>query len=114
MINRMEGKTVTDASLWLTFAYGFWQDSVADPHHIDADPAFHFEADPTFHFDADPESPFNLMRIRILPLAFFQIWNLQCSIADPDPTFHFDADQDPCSASQHDADPDSQHCGAGD
>jgi hypothetical protein len=41
------------------FAYG----SVADPHHVDADP------DPTFHFDADPNADqdldFYLMRIRI-------------------------------------------------
>jgi hypothetical protein len=35
---------------------------VADPHHIDADPACHFDADPdpdpTFHFDADPDPSF--------------------------------------------------------
>ncbi len=46
--------------------------SVADTHHIDADPdhAFHFDADPdpACHFDADP---------------------------DPDPTFRSDADPDP-------------------
>jgi hypothetical protein len=35
--------------------------SVADPHHLDADPdpASHFDADPdtdpTFHFNADPD-----------------------------------------------------------
>jgi hypothetical protein len=40
-------------------AYGMDLDSVADPHHFDADPdlAFHFDPDPdpTFHFDADPD-----------------------------------------------------------
>jgi hypothetical protein len=34
--------------------------SVADPHHIDADPepSFHFDSDPdlTFHFEANPDS----------------------------------------------------------
>jgi hypothetical protein len=42
--------------------------SVADPHHIDAnpDPACYFDADPdpTCHFDADPT--FTLIRIRML------------------------------------------------
>jgi hypothetical protein len=36
--------------------------SVADPHHVDAnpDPACHSDADPdlTFHFDADPDPSF--------------------------------------------------------
>ncbi len=45
--------------------------SVADPHHVDADPAFYFDADPdsdpTFHSDAD---------------------------ADPDPTTHAFPDLD--------------------
>jgi hypothetical protein len=43
--------------------------SVADSHHVNADP------DPTFHFDADadPEPAFH-------------------SDADPDPTFQFNAD----------------------
>ncbi len=33
------------------------QTSVADPHHLDADPVFHFDADPdpTFYFGADPD-----------------------------------------------------------
>jgi hypothetical protein len=44
--------------------------SVADPHHIDADP------DPACHSDADPD-----------PACHFD--------AGPDPTFHFDADLDP-------------------
>ncbi len=32
--------------------------SVADPHHIEADPAFHSDADPdpTFHCDADADT----------------------------------------------------------
>jgi hypothetical protein len=47
-------------------------DSVAEPHHFDADP------DPvllTFHFNADPDPA--------------------CPFHDPDSIFHFDADQDP-------------------
>jgi hypothetical protein len=61
--------------------------SVADPHHLEADPnpAFHFDEapdpdstfhserdlDPTFEikFDADPDPT----------TSFFQIWTLQCS-----------------------------------
>jgi hypothetical protein len=39
--------------------------SVADPHHGDADPdpASHFDADPdlTFHIDADPDPSFQTM-----------------------------------------------------
>ncbi len=80
---------------------------VADPHHVDADPesdpAFHFDADPdpTFHSDAglDPDPTLNLMRIRILPLTFFQ--NLDPRMLQNDPLrlppFHFDADPDPAS-----------------
>ncbi len=49
-------------SLWLIHAYGLWQGSVADPHHLDADPdpAFHFDGDPdpAFHFDGDPDPAF--------------------------------------------------------
>ena len=41
--------------------------SVADPHHLDADPdpAFHLDADPdpTFQFDADPD-PANILHIK--------------------------------------------------
>jgi hypothetical protein len=46
--------------------------SVADPHHVDADP------DPAFHFDADPDLTF-------------------LSFADPgpDPTTQFSQDLDP-------------------
>jgi hypothetical protein len=59
--------------------------SVADPHHFDPDPdpAFYFDADPDpiVHSYADPDPTFSLMwiRMRILPLTFFQIWTLQCS-----------------------------------
>jgi hypothetical protein len=38
--------------------------SVADPHHLyaDPDPAFHFDADPdpAFHFNADPDPSFQI------------------------------------------------------
>jgi hypothetical protein len=56
--------------------------SVADPHHVDADPdpAFHFDADPdpdlTFHSDANPD-----------PDPTFKL--------DPDPTTQFYQDLDP-------------------
>jgi hypothetical protein len=75
--------------------------TVADQHHVDADPdpALHFDvdADPTFHSDVDtdptchcdadmdpnfqfffpdPKPLLNLTRIRILPLTFPQIWTL--------------------------------------
>jgi hypothetical protein len=47
-------------------------DSVADPHHLDADPdpSFHFVAGPDtpFYFDADPDPNFSLVRIWILLL----------------------------------------------
>jgi hypothetical protein len=47
--------------------------SVADPHHVDADPdpACHFDADPdpdpayNFNTDTDLTVPFNFMQIRI-------------------------------------------------
>jgi hypothetical protein len=39
--------------------------SVADPHHLDADP--------TYHFDADPDPDFYLMRIRIFTLLRIRI-----------------------------------------
>jgi hypothetical protein len=42
-------------------------DSVADPHHFNADP------DPTFHFDGDPDPAGPLMRIRILIFTLIQI-----------------------------------------
>ncbi len=51
--------------------------SVADPHHVDADP------DPVCHFDADADSD---------PACQFD--------ADPDPTFHFDAVPDQDHSSQ--------------
>jgi len=76
--------------------------SVADPHHLDADPdpsclfdpdpapACHFDADPdpTFHFDADPES-FLQIKAQNLEKVFKQahIILLACHLeidADPD------------------------------
>jgi hypothetical protein len=81
--------------------------SVADPHHIDADPdhARHFnaDADPACHFDADPDpachfdadadpdpdqNPSFQMKAYILAL------HLQTD-ADPDPAYHSDVDADP-------------------
>jgi hypothetical protein len=66
--------------------------SVADPHHIDADPDA--EPDPIYHLDADLD-------------------------ADPDPDFYLmlrsgslfvvDADPDPDSQNDADPDPDLQH-----
>jgi hypothetical protein len=50
--------------------------SVADPHHVDADP----DPIPPCHFDADPDPAFQLDTDPHL---------------DPDPTVHFDADPDP-------------------
>ncbi len=51
--------------------------SIADPHHLgaDPDPVFHFDGNPRnqIYFDADPYPTFH-------------------SDADPDPTFLFDAD----------------------
>ncbi len=61
--------------------------SVADPHHVNADPdhAFHFDADldPTFHSDADTNPTFQFY-------------------AEPDPTTNF--------FMRIHADPDPQHC----
>jgi hypothetical protein len=77
--------------------------SVADPHHIDADPdpTFHPNADPdpAFQFDADPDPTTHFLPDLDPPM-------LQ---NDPQrlPPFHFDADPDP--ASQNDAD----SCGSG-
>ena len=70
--------------------------SVEDRNHFDVDPdsAFHFDADmdPIFHSDADPDPTFQMMRIRILPLAFPLIWTLQGSKNDLRlPHFNFDA-----------------------
>jgi hypothetical protein len=43
----------------------YFINSLADPHHIDADsdPACHFDADPdiSFHIDADPDPSFQTM-----------------------------------------------------
>ncbi len=84
------------SALWLAMDVGTcWQTiiwcSVADPHHIDADPdpTFHFDVDPdpACHFGADPDPAFHFD-------------------ADPDPAFHFDADPDPDPNFHFDADPD--------
>jgi hypothetical protein len=57
--------------------------SVADPHHVDADPepAFHVhvDPDPTFHPDADPDPTFQFVVDPDPTTLFFQIWTLQCS-----------------------------------
>ncbi len=52
---------------------------------------------------------FTLMRIRILPLAFFQIWTLQCPKMNPlgIPIFHFDPDPDPDPTFHFDENPDA-------
>jgi hypothetical protein len=52
--------------------HSFSSASVADPHHLDADP------DPAFHFDRDQDHTFH-----------------SYANQDPDPTFQFDADPDP-------------------
>jgi hypothetical protein len=59
--------------------------SVADPHHLDADPdpAFHFDTDsdpdPTFHSDADGTFQFEEdPEPDPIPLTFPQIWTLLC------------------------------------
>ncbi len=107
--------------------------SVADQHHVDADPdpAFHFDADPdpdiaflsfadpdpdpTFKFDPDPTTHFSqdLDRpmlqndpLRLPPFYFDAV---------PDPVFHFDADPDPAFHFDADPAPASQMdiCGSG-
>ncbi len=66
--------------------------SVADPHHVDADPAcefdpdpdptFHFNPDPTFHFDPDPSfqidsKPWKKCSNRLILFTFcLVIWKL--------------------------------------
>jgi hypothetical protein len=67
------------------------ESSVADPRHFDV------IRNSAFHSDADPDLPFNLMRIRILPLTFSRIWTLPMLQNDHlrlSP-FHFDADPNP-------------------
>jgi hypothetical protein len=56
------------AAFWLQINYvdyGIY--SVADPHHIDADP------NSTYHFDGDPDHDFYLMQIRIRRFTLMQI-----------------------------------------
>jgi hypothetical protein len=68
--------------------------SVADPHHVDADP------DPTFHFAADPgPDPSFQIKAKTLKkcpnrLLFHTFWLVICKLI-PDPAYHFDADSDP-------------------
>ncbi len=68
--------------------------SVADPHHIDADPdpdcPFDSDPDPACHFDADPDPACHLMRIQIL--LFTLMRNLIRILGY---LFQFDADPDP-------------------
>ncbi len=68
---RYESHFIDGSQLLHTFT------SIADPHHVDADPdlVFHSDADPdpASHFDADPDPA----------------WHFD---ADPDPTYHFDAE----------------------
>ncbi len=83
------------------------KNSVADPHHFDAnpdadpDPAFHFcaDPDPIFHFEADAEPTTHFLQISTLPMLQNEPLRL--------PPFHFAADPD--SASQNDPD----ICGSG-
>ncbi len=68
--------------------------SVPDPYHFDADP------DPAFfNLMQIRILPFNLMliRIRVLPLTYSQIWTLQWSKMALSP-FYFDGNPDPDSA----------------
>jgi hypothetical protein len=96
--------------------------SVADPHHVDADPV------PACHFDAYLDPVYYLMWIRILPFTLMLIrilaskqrlktlnthfpYIMSCHLqidADTDPAYHFDAHPDP--KFQFDADPDPQRC----
>ncbi len=72
-----------------THSLALLQGSVADPHHLNADP------DPTLHF-----LPYlDLQMLQNDPLRP-PPFNLD---ADPDPAFHFDGDPDP--AFQFDAEP---------
>ncbi len=108
--------------------------SVADPHHIDADPdlAFHFDAnpDPSFYYDSDPDpDPAFQLDADPDPTTHFSpdfdtpmLQNndpgggnpafhfVTEAVADTLPAFHCDADVDPDPVSQNDADPDPQHC----
>jgi hypothetical protein len=56
--------------------------SVADPHHLDADPdpTFHFDADPdpAFHLNADPDPSFQIKarNLKVLRLIFHTFWHV--------------------------------------
>jgi hypothetical protein len=84
--------------------------SVADSHHVDADP------DPALSFRCGFGScVFTLMRIRILPFTLMWIQIDADADLDPvylcdanlDPAYHFDADPDP--PFHFNVDPDPQH-----
>ncbi len=90
--------------------------SVADPHHLDADPdadpdpacdagpgpVCHLSADPdlTFHFDADPDPSIQIKgqnpekMLKQGQISYILACHLQID-ADPDSVYHFDADPDP-------------------
>jgi hypothetical protein len=106
--------------------------SVADPHHVDADPdsdpACQFDSDSSFHFDADSDPSFQIKAQNLEML--ISIYILACHLQiytdpdpgpayrfnadpDPDPAYRFEADPDPDPTFQFDADPDPQHCRGG-
>jgi hypothetical protein len=98
-------------------------DSVADPHHVGADPdhACYFDADPgpdlTFHSDEDPVPSFQI-KLKTIKKCLNRLkahnpYVLACHLQiDPDPdtdsnpAYHFDADPDTDPAYHFDADPD--------
>ncbi len=80
--------------------------SVADPHHLDADP------DPAFHFNADQDPSFQIKAQKLGRSAQIGLYTYILSShlqfysdpdADPDLAYHFDADPDPTF--QFDANP---------
>jgi hypothetical protein len=67
--------------------------SVANPHHVDADPdsACHFDADPNpaRHFDADPNPAYNFDANP--DPAYHFVPDPACHLdEDPDPAYHFE------------------------
>jgi hypothetical protein len=64
--------------------------SVADPHHLDADPdsTFHFDADPdpACHFDADPDPSLQINAQKVTlnkcsnRLIFYTFWLVICKL----------------------------------
>jgi hypothetical protein len=78
--------------------------SVADPHHVDADP----DPNPSFQIKAQNLKKV-LKKAHILYICHLQI-DADPPDPDPYPAFHFDEDQDPNPTFQFDADPDPQYC----